>query len=155
DSTGAVIAGAQIKLTREDQSHAQEIASGADGQFSFTNVAPGAFVLTITSNGFAAQTFSGTLQAGETQHIPPIMLIVATADTSVQALSSPVEIAEQQIKVEEQQRVLKVIPNFYVSYIHDAEPLVPRQKFELAWKTMADPFSFIAVGLISGVQQAQ
>ncbi len=65
------------------------------------------------------------------------------------------ELAEEQIKVEETQRVLGVIPNFYVSYDHDALPLTPKQKFELAWKSSVDPVTFAASGVIAGVEQAR
>jgi hypothetical protein len=66
-----------------------------------------------------------------------------------------IEVAEDEIKVEEKQRVLGVIPNFYVSYIPNAAPLNPKQKFELAWKTTVDPVTFGLNGAIAGIQQAQ
>jgi len=65
-----------------------------------------------------------------------------------------VEVAEDEIKVQEKQRVLGVVPNFYVTYIPDAAPLTSKQKFELAWKTTIDPMTFILTGAIAGVQQA-
>ena len=49
DQSGAVVAGAHVRLTGEDQSPSQELLSGDDGQFSFANVAPGPFQLTIAS----------------------------------------------------------------------------------------------------------
>jgi hypothetical protein len=156
DSTQAVIAGAHIKLTRDGNVPAQETTSGGDGKFSFTNLPPGPFQLAITSAGFATQTFSSDLPAGETRNLLSITLVIAKADTEV--IVSPatnVEVAEEQIKVEEQQRVLKVIPNFYVSYVPNAAPLIARQKFQLAWKTVVDPVSFIVIGAVAGVQQSQ
>ena len=155
DRTGAVISGARIQLPRSDQSPALETLSGADGQFSFSNLAPGPFQLTITSAGFAAQTSSGTLQMGEVHVVPPITLAIAQADTEVQVSLTPTEIAQEEIKDQEKQRVLKVIPNFYVSYVPNAAPLNPKQKFELAWKTLTDPFSFVVIGAVAGVEQAQ
>jgi len=68
---------------------------------------------------------------------------------------SQVEVAEEQLKVEEKQRVLGVLPNFYVSYIPNAAPLDAKQKFKLAAKTVVDPFTFVFVGGAAGVQQAQ
>ncbi len=82
DPTGAVIGGARVQLT--GQSPKQETRSGADGQFSFTNVAAGAFQLTITTSGFALQKFSGKLQSGEIQTVPPIALDVAENVTEVE-----------------------------------------------------------------------
>lgn len=156
DRTGAVVAGAQVKLNRDQQTPARGTVSGSDGQFSFTNLPPGPFQLTIAATGFAAQTVSGNLQAGENRNLLSITLAIAKADTEVMVSpATNVEVAEEQIKVEEQQRVLKVIPNFYVSYVPNAAPLIARQKFRLAWKTVIDPVSFIVVGAFAGVQQSQ
>jgi len=64
-------------------------------------------------------------------------------------------VADEEIKVEEKQRVLGVIPNFYVSYIPDAVSLTSKQKFELAWKTTVDPVTFLVNGVFAGVEQAE
>ena len=66
-----------------------------------------------------------------------------------------VELAQKQIEEQEQQRILGVIPNFFVSYIPDAVPLTPRQKFELSWKTHLDPVQFGVTAIVAGVQQAR
>ena len=155
DESGALIAGAQVKLTGDAPSLPQEVASGEDGQFCFANIAAGSFQLSITWPGFAPQTFSGTLKSGEIETVPEIALKVSAAYTDVVVGLTPTEVAEEQIKLQEQQRVLGVIPNFYVSYIPNAAPLNSKQKFELAWKTVVDPVTFGLVGAIAGVQQAQ
>jgi hypothetical protein len=155
DQSGAVVAGARVLLTGEGRSQDREVFSGGDGQFSFANIAPGPFQLTITSAGFATQTFSGMLHAGESFVVPQNPLAVAANITDVEVGVSPVEVAEEQLKVEEKQRVLGVLPNFYVSYIPNAAPLDAKQKFKLAWKTVVDPFSFVFVGGVAGVEQAQ
>jgi hypothetical protein len=155
DVTGSTVAGAYVKLTCDGQSQSQEVTSGDDGQFSFSNVAPGSFHLTITADGFATQTFSGTLHSGEFKFVPPIALAVAANVTEVRVVVPREEIAEEQIKVQEKQRVLGVIPNFYVSYVPDAAPLDAKQKFELAWKLSVDPVTIGMTGAIAGVQQEQ
>jgi hypothetical protein len=155
DQTGAPDAGARVRLSREDQSPDQEVLSGDDGRFSFANVAPGPFQLTITSAGFATQASSGILRSGETYTVPQIALALATAVTEVRVIPSPTEVAEDQIRVQEKQRVLGVVPNFYVSYVQNAAPLSSKQKFELAWKTTVDPVTFGVTGVIAGIQQAQ
>src|SRR5713226_2934387 len=43
DQTGVAVAGARVRLSREDQSPDREALSGDDGQFSFASVAPGPF----------------------------------------------------------------------------------------------------------------
>ncbi len=159
DESGAVVAGARVKLTREGPSStglssSQEALSDNDGQFSFANIAPGPFHLTITAAGFATQTSSGTLHSEENYVVPQIALAVATAVTDVEVGLSQTEVAEEEIKVEEKQRVLGVIPNFYVSYVPKAAPLTSKQKFELAWKMTMDPVVLVFIGSIAGVEQA-
>jgi hypothetical protein len=155
DSTGAFIVGARAKLTRDDPSQNQEVSTDNNGQFSFANISPGLFQLTITLQGFATQTISGILSSGEVYNVPPTTLAIATNVTEVRVVPKVVEVAEDEIKEQEKQRVLGVIPNFYVSYISNAAPLSPKQKFELAWKTSVDPVTFGLNGAIAGIQQAQ
>ncbi len=106
DQSGAVVAGARVKLSSKDQSLNQEAVSGTDGQFFFPKVAPGAFQLAITGAGFATQSFAGTLHAGEIETVPPIALTVADTRTEVEVSLTQVEVAEEQIKIEEKQRIL-------------------------------------------------
>jgi len=152
--TGAVLAGARVTLTREDQSPARETLSGEEGQFFFAGIAPGPFQLVIASEGFATQTIAGVLHPGEDCVIPQIMLALATAITQVRVELTQVEIAQVQLSEEEKQRVLGIIPNFYVSYIPDAAPLTAKQKFELALKNTIDPVSFGINGAVAGFEQA-
>jgi hypothetical protein len=143
-----------VRLTRGDQTSALEVLTGEDGQFSLTDIPPGNFQLTVSSIGFAMQASSGILHHGEMYIVPQIALSVATSVTEVRVTPPLAELAEVQIKEEEKQRVLGVIPNFYVTYIPNAIPLTPKQKFELAWKTSMDPVSFGLTAAIAGVQQA-
>jgi hypothetical protein len=154
DQMRAVVPGARVKLTQEDTRLSQEAMSDSDGQFSFAGVTPGPFRLTITSPGFTTQTASGTLHPGEDYQVPPVALVVATAATEVKVSLTPFEVAQAEIKDEEKQRVLGVIPNFYVTYNSAAAPLSPKQKFELAWKATVDPINFGLTGAIAGIQQA-
>ena len=151
---GAIAVGAQVRLTPGDQSPAQEALSGDNGQYSFSNVRPGPFQLTITATGFENQLFSGSLRPGEAFVVPPIMLSVATAVTEVRVELNQIEVAQEEIKEQEKQRVFGFIPNFYVTYVPDPAPLTPKLKFELAWRSVIDPFTFVAVGFLAGLQQA-
>jgi len=150
DKTGAAVAGARIELTGGARP-AQETVADATGQFFFANVAPGSFQLAVTAQGFAAQTASGALHAGESFTAPPITMPLATVVTEVHV--SPAEEAKVELHAEEQQRVLGVVPNFYVTYVPDAAPLAPRQKFQLAWKATIDPVTVVVVGATAGFEQ--
>jgi hypothetical protein len=156
DQTGVAVVGAKIRLSGEDPLQTQEVLAGDDGLFILANAVPGPFHLTITAAGFAAQEFSGNLSSTESFVVPQIVLTVASVTTEVLVVPpSQVEIAREQIKEEEKQRALGIIPNFYVTYVPDAAPLVAKQKFELAWKSMVDPVTFGLTGAIAGLQQAQ
>jgi hypothetical protein len=156
DQTGVGVVGARIRLSAENSLQNQEVLSGDDGLFAFSNAAPGSFHLTVTAAGFAPQEFSGSLSATDGFVVPQIILAIAGVTTEVYVVPpSQVEIAREQIKEEEKQRALGIIPNFYVTYIPDAAPLAPQQKFELAWKSMVDPVTFGLTGAIAGLQQAQ
>jgi Carboxypeptidase regulatory-like domain len=155
DRTGTGVVGARVRLTRDDQSPSREVASNDQGQFFFANIAPGPFQLTITSEGFALQTSSGNLSSGQSYTTPQIELTLATNITEVRVSFTQVELAQEQLKDQEKQRVLGVIPNYYVSYVANAVPLNTRQKFQLAWKSTVDPFTFGFTAAIAGIEQAQ
>jgi len=154
DPSGAAVAGAHVILMRDDKSPKQEVLSGDDGQFSFADVAPGPFQITITSELFATQKAAGVLHPGENLVLPQIVFVLATEATQVQVNVPLVEVAEEELKVEEKQRIFGVIPNFYVTYVPDAAPLASKQKFQLAWRSTIDPVNFAITGVIAGAQQA-
>lgn len=62
--------------------------------------------------------------------------------------------AEREIKQQERQRILGIIPNFNTSNVQNAAPLSPGQKFRLAYKSVIDPFEFFAAGALAGWGQA-
>ena len=70
-----------------------------------------------------------------------------------QLARSKADRAAEQLKEQEHQRIMGVIPNFNTSYVRDAAPLSPKQKFELAWKSSTDPFVFAAAGIDAGLSQ--
>lgn len=154
DEGGAVAEGAQVRLTRPDQPKAQQVLSGDNGQFAFRNLAPGPFQLTVTAPGFDTKSFTGQLQAAQAFITPAMVLKVAPATTTVNVGLTTEQIAQVQIKQQEKQRVLGIVPNFYVSYIPDAAPMNPKQKFQLAWRVVRDPVSVMGVGALAGIQQA-
>jgi hypothetical protein len=154
DVTGAPAAGAEIRLTRRTTAPVQVTQSAQDGQFSFTDIAPGAFDLSITLTGFKTKTVSGTLANTAGYQAPAITLELASVVTDVSVRLTTEEIAAEQIKVQEQQRLIGVIPNFYATYAADAVPMSSKQKFALAWKAAIDPTSFVIAGIIAGGEQA-
>jgi hypothetical protein len=158
----AVYEGAQIELAQADSSEAgsndlsaRTATTDSNGRFSLEGVPSGAFTLTISAPGFATQMVSGVLRPGQSFEAPAVVLPVAMAASEVEVTASTQEIAQEQLKFEETQRVFGVIPNFYVSYVPNAPPLTSRQKFNLAWMSSIDPITFLSAGAFAGVQQAQ
>jgi hypothetical protein len=153
DTSGSFVSGAQVTLSREGQAAPLAAVSNEAGQFTFPNVVPGAFQLTVISNGFASKTYAGSVRAGEILDLPPIELAVASASSQVVVSLTPAEEAEAEVKDAEKQRVLGVLPNFYVTYNPAAVPLRPKQKFELAWKSSIDPVTFGVTAATAGIEQ--
>jgi len=156
DRDGDVYEGATVELIQPGSlaPSQRSVTSDNDGKFNFDGVPAGAFKLTISSRGFAPQVLSGVLHPGESYDAKPILLLAAAATSEVRVTASQNEIAVEQLHEEETQRVLGVIPNFYVSYAPNAPPLSSRQKFNLAWKSSIDPISFLASGFFAGFEQA-
>jgi hypothetical protein len=153
---GAVYEGARVVLESSGSAVAAATAeTDSNGAFSFANLAPGAFTLTISARGFLTQSVSGVLVGGEDFDAHTIALPVAAATNEVRvSAESRVEIAQEQLNLEEKQRVLGVFPNYYVSYEPHAEPLTRRQKYQLAWRTSVDPVTWLVTGVIAGGEQA-
>jgi hypothetical protein len=156
DASGAVVPGAKVTLTRADRSPSQEVRTGSNGIYTFGAIAPGDFQVTVTAASFAPMTFSGTLHPGEVLEAPPTVLAIGQASVVIQVgAASQAQVAQEQIKVQEKQRVLAFVPNFYVTYVPDPAPLNSKQKFELAWKNTIDPVSFVLTGALAGFEQWQ
>lgn len=64
------------------------------------------------------------------------------------------EKAERQLREEERQRVLGVVPNFNTTYRHDAVSLTASQKMRLAFRSAIDPVTFAGAFLVAGYHEA-
>lgn len=154
DQNGALAAGATVRITHPGQAGSQQVQSGDNGQFSFSNQPSGPFLLTIAANGFQTTTVSGTLEAGQAYIVPNIAIKIASTTTDVKVGVDTEEVAEVQIKEQEKQRVLGFIPNFYASYVPNAAPLSSKLKYQLAFRSVTDPISILGAGFMAGIYQA-
>jgi hypothetical protein len=155
DTDEAVIPNAQITLEDSDTKTSRTTQSDDAGAFSFLAVAPGRYFVRITAPGFAPWKIENVLiHAGESFVLPPILLGVESIRSSVDAITEE-DLAEQQISGEVKQRIIGILPNFYVSYIPNAAPLTRRQKFKLAIRVTVDPVTFLTTGVTASIEQAQ
>jgi len=156
DVGGSAVAGAQLTLSLPGEAlraQPRTAVSDAGGVFRFEGVPAGRFTLSVSAQGLAPNSVEGELKAGEHLQMSPLQLRVATVNTEINAISQ-YQMAEIQIHREETQRLAGILPNYYVVYEHDAQPLTSGQKFELARKTVLDPVNLGLTAAIAGVQQA-
>jgi Carboxypeptidase regulatory-like domain len=155
DANGGALSGARVTVSRADGAGESTVLTDGDGKFSFDELPAGIFKVTITSA--AMETFVRSdivLGADERRNLPPIVLAIVGVTTEVHVVVTQTELAEEQVKAAEQQRVLGILPNFYSSYVWGAEPLNSRQKFNLAFHAITDPVEFLGTGIVAGAEQA-
>jgi hypothetical protein len=154
DVSGATVSGAEVTLTRGDGPPLHSTVSEANGEFTFSKVLPGSYLIVVSAKGFAPfSSAEFVVTAQQAYVVPAVALSVATA--SMEVTVRPTElIAAEQIRAAEKQRLLGVLPNFYTSYIYDAAPLTAKQKFSLAARGTFDPVAMLGVGFAAGIEQA-
>ncbi len=156
DPSGAVIAGALVTLETAGTAAQRTALTDPEGHFQFSNVKPGSYKMTISASGFAEwRADNVTPVSGDNAPQISAILLVASASTQVSVTLPPHELAAEQIKAEEKQRVIGVFPNFFVTYEPNPAPLTAKQKFELGWKTFLDPVPILFSGIGAGIQQAR
>jgi hypothetical protein len=159
DVNDDTIAGATVVLEGPVQTDPRTIVTNGNGFFEFKDVEPGTtYYVTVSAQGFANWTSAAVvLKPGQYAIVTGSKLRIAEALTTITVaapVASPEEIAAEQVKAEEQQRIFGIIPNFYVVYDHDAVPLTAKLKFRLATKVLVDPVTIIGVATFAGINQA-
>ena len=151
DVKGAIVPGATIVLAGP-KDH-RTMVTNDRGFFEFTLLEPGIYRVTASAQGFADWTSSAVVLApGKAVIVTGCTLKIAEAKTTV--VVSSAEIAAEQVKTAEKQRLFGIIPNFYVVYDPHPEPLTPKLKFNLALKTSVDAVTFGGVAVLAGIFQA-
>ncbi len=156
DTDKASIPGATVQLDNPEAKTRVSATTDASGSFRFAPVAAGQYVVTIAAKGFAAWHIKDVLvvHEGEAVVLPEVQLGVEGITTNVSAITLE-DLAEEQITAEEHQRILGILPNFYVSYVPNAAPLTRRQKFKLALAVSTDPVTFFTTGVTAGIEDWQ
>ena len=155
DTTGDPIPAANVILQGPAGDRLTAITKD-DGGFAFDQAPSGvAYQITVTAEGFADWNSSITIEPGQNKTLPEIKLRILAVQRAVTVSYSSKEVATQQLKAEEQQRVLRFIPNLYVTYESHPEPLTTGMKFHLAYKSLTNPFFFGRTVAWAGVEQAR
>jgi hypothetical protein len=150
------VPGDSVALEGSVLSHPRAVVSNDNGFFEFKGLEPtSSYHVTVSAEGFASWTSPEViLKPGQYLILAVSKLPIATALTQVTVGYSPVEVATEQVKVEEQQRIFGFIPNFYVQYDPNAAPLTTKLKFQLAAKVAFDPITLVGVGVFAAANQA-
>jgi hypothetical protein len=83
----------------------------------------------------------------------PEKMNISAVVTSVPAVFAD-QLAAQQVKLEETQRILGIIPNFFVAYERDAVSMPASLKFKLAIRAETDVIAFAGTALLAEINQA-
>ncbi len=154
DVSGASVPGADVSLIHGDGTQLLTMVSEANGEFNFTKIPAGSYLVTVNAKGFAPFTSPEFAVAVEQAYeVPDVSLSIASANMEVTVRPTDL-IAAEQIRAEEKQRLVGIIPNFFTSYIHDAAPLNWKQKFSLTARSAFDPVVYIGVAFGAGIEQA-
>jgi hypothetical protein len=156
DTDGAAISGAQVTLEDAATRAMRDVATTDDtGNYAFEGVAPGKYLVRIAAKGFSPWKVEDIeVHGGEAVTLITVELGVEELTAEVSAITVE-DLAEQQITAEEHQRILGILPNFFVSYVPNAQPLTRKQKFKLALVVSRDPLTFFTTGVTAGVEQWQ
>jgi hypothetical protein len=155
DVNDDAIPGATVILASPTVQSHRTVVSNDKGFFEFNDVEPETYHVTISAPGFADWASPEVaVKPGQYVIMEAPRLQIATAFTSVTVGYSTGQVATEQVRLEEKQRIFGIIPNFYVSYDQNAAPLTAKLKFQLAAKVSIDPITFVGVGIAAAAEQA-
>ena len=147
------IPGATVDLQGPAPGDRRTATTNEKGFFQIESLKPGIpYQLTVRSGGFADWASPVmTLVPGQHRVLMGIELEVETQHTAITV--NPEQEALAQVKIEEKQRVLGVIPNFFEVFCPNPPGLTAKLKFQLAFKTATDPFTVAGVVLLTAPNQ--
>lgn len=149
------IPGANVTLQGGALKEPRTLVSDENGFFEFNDVDVGTYSVVISAAGFAKWTSPPVIIApGQYVILTESKLHVAEAMSTVTVTYDAEEVATEEVKIAEQQRILGIIPNFYVVYHQNAAPLTAKLKYKLALRVSRDPITMIGVAMRAAMNQA-
>ncbi len=154
DTNGAVVPGAKVALTDPEGQALRTAVADEWGRFTFSDLPAGTFRISVTSPGMATFTSNPiALASGQSLQLPQTVLRVGNTHADVQVTATLAQVAQAQVQAQEKQRALGIVPNFYSSYIWNAAPMTPKQKFGLGLRSTIDPVTFMIAAGTAGLEQ--
>jgi Carboxypeptidase regulatory-like domain len=155
DVDGLIIPQAIVRVSEPAPNESRTITTNETGFFELKNLDPETpHKIVVSAKGFSDWTSPPiTLKPGQRLELTEVKLKVAVVETTVAAVTVE-QLAIEQAKAEEKQRVFGIIPNFYVSYDKNAVPLTKKLKYEIAFKAGTDIASIAGDLFVAGLNQA-
>jgi hypothetical protein len=157
DVNGDLVPGALVTLQCPSPCQNRTETANDSAAFDFRDLKFGvSYQVRISVNGFEDWTAPAIVLTPDRSvfYVMGIKLQVADPSTTVTVYASTAQIATEQVHLEEQQRILGFIPNFYVVYdSQNVVPLTTKLKFQLAMRVSVDPVTVTGVAFMAGVRQ--
>jgi hypothetical protein len=158
DVSDAIVPGATVTLRCQCPWKQESTIADDTGAFEFTNLSQGTpYEIAVSASGFKDWTSAPIVLTPQqsTFILTNVQIQMSEAAASVTVYASREQIATEQARLEEKQRVLGIIPNFYVVYdSKNAVPLSAKLKFRLAMRVSIDPVTLAGIGILAGARQA-
>ena len=154
NASGTAVSGSHLSLASSSGKIVSETVTDSEGAYNWDGLGSGEYILSVTAQGFIPAKYPIRLPDEGGTAVMDITLKITAVAESVTIIASEKEIAEAEVQLQEEQRLIGVFPNFFVSYQWKAAPLSSRQKFKLALRNGSDPGNLLLVGATAGVQQA-
>ena len=156
DVNGNAVGGASVVLQGAVPGDRRTVAASDNGFFEIDAIKPGVpYHVIVSAKGFSDWTSAPLILApGQYEIVLGIKLQIQELRTTV--VVSPRtsdEIATQEVKIEETQRGLGIIPNFLAVYEPNPQPLTWKLKFGLAFKVARDPVTIAGASLLAGANE--
>jgi len=157
DVNGGLVPGATVTLECPSPCETQSATTSDSAAFAFRNLKLGVpYKVRASAADFDDWTSPEIVLTPDQSFVllTGVKLQVADPTTTVTVYASTEQIAVEQVHLEEQQRVLGFIPNFYVVYdSKNAVPLTAKLKFQLAMRVARDPVTIAGIGFMAGINQ--
>lgn len=157
DSNRDVVPGATVEIRGTKNPNRQFQVANDSGFFEFKNVpADDTYRVTASAKGFDPWVSDLlNVRPGQYFDVTGITLKLAGEVSSVTVVADPVQIATEQVRIAEQQRIFGIIPNFYVVYdSRNAVPMTTKLKFQMALRVSVDPVTILGVAVFAALDQA-
>ncbi len=154
DVNGGAVPNAKIIAETSAPAGAQRATTEENGSFKIEGIKPGMpYRIIVSADKFATWTSPDiVLQAGQYFILTGIELRIATVESVVTVVPTE-QLALEQVRAAEKQRIGGILPNFYVVYEPSAAPLSTKLKFHLAIKILTDPVTIAGFGFNAAIYQ--